>query len=372
MQLVSLQQSAVKANASLVGLGKGLLGFSASFLAFEGIKGFLKESIALSKEEAGTHAALLAIITNQNKLRGIGVGQSVKEVEQIERQAKALQEMSGIYKGVFMHGAAQLKVFKLSTDQAMQMNRAVGDLMAFQKQMGQDNAGDFEAVGKAIQGVPRGLKAIGVEFTQLQMKQFQMLSAAGRAQMIFKEIERQHGGALALRGTTLVGQADLAKSHWTETMATIGDSWRPISQKLTIFFGSIADMIAPPLIKLSQFIASQFDSWVKIIKESVIPVVRSLVKNGWDYLSKGIEWFGRNSRWLLPWIGEAVKAIGIWTFVIGPLIGVITKLREAMTLLALVNPWMALAVAAGLAAWYTINHWQQVKKWFQDFEAPPI
>ena len=366
--LMSLQAQAVKTNTALTGIGRGLLGFAGSFLAFESIKSFLNESIKLSKEEAGTTAALTALITNQNRLKGVGVEQSKRQVEQIERQAKALQEMSGIYKGIFLKDAEQLKVYRLSTAHVKELLPALADLTAFQKQAGIDSSGNAEAIGKfAISGMGKGLRGIGIELTQQQTKLAQHLTMAQRIQMVYREIERQHPGAAAARGKTLAGQAELAKSHWTESMTTIGDSFRPVQQKLTIFFGEIAGIIGPPLIKLSKFIAANFDSWTKIMRDSVIPQIRSLVMQGWNFLSAGITYFKANSKWLVPWIGEAIRWIAAWTFIIGPLIAVIKDLRLALIALQLASPWGIIAVAAGLSAIAVIEHWREVQHFFAHF-----
>jgi hypothetical protein len=362
--LMSLQSTAIKVNSSITGIGKGLLGLGGSFLAFEGIKSFLMESVKLSKEAGATTAALTAIVTNQNKLRGIGAEQSKAQVEAIERQSKALMEQTGIYKEIFTHGAATLSQYKLSLAQIKMLQPAMADLMTYQRQMGIDSGSDYDSIGKALMGFPRGLKAMGIEFTKLQLKQFEMLSQADKLRMIYLEIERQHGGAGAKFGESLAGQAVRAKFHWMETMTTIGDSWKPILQKTQIFWGSMADIIGPPLIKLSKFVAEQFDSWVKIIKDSVIPVIRSIVQQGWNYLSAGITFFKSNSGWLLPWIGEAVKIIGLWTFVIGPLVQAIGALRLAMMGLSLSNPFTAIALAAGVAAYFIITRWTEVKRFF--------
>jgi hypothetical protein len=108
LQLMALNRSVMQVNASMTSMSKrwvtGLLGLA----GITGIAAVVKEGISLAKEEAGTRAALNNLITNQNKLRGIGLEQSKEQVEMLERQAKALQEQSGIYSGVILKGDAYL------------------------------------------------------------------------------------------------------------------------------------------------------------------------------------------------------------------------------------------------------------------------
>jgi hypothetical protein len=370
LQLTALRGSVIRTNATLMGLGKGLLGFGASFLAFEGVKSFLKESIDLAREEKGVHAALLLTIINQNKRRGMGAAQAAtlgkSQVEAIEATSKALQEQSGLSKEIFNTYAKTLNMYKLTPAAIKEAMPALADLAAYQKKAGMDVTANADAFGKAMLGFPKALKSIGIEWNKIQLQNFMRLDDIHKYQALIRGIESAYGGSVAGMDP-LVKAANLAKLHWEETKIAIGDAWSPVQRKLTVFFGSIADMISPPLIKLSQFIAANFDSWVAIIKKSVIPVIQKLVKDGWDFLSKGIDLFKKNSTWLVPWIGEAVKWIGIWTFVIGPLIAVIKDLGMVLTALTATNPWMLLATAAALGAVYTITHWEQVKQWFKDF-----
>jgi hypothetical protein len=361
--LLSLQTQAVKTNAILTGIGKTMLGFAGGFLAFEGIKNFLSESIKLSKEEGATEGALLATLIAQNRARGLAPGFAKEQLEAIKRTSKALQEQSGISKELFMDNAKQLNMFKLSTAQIQRMLPALADLTAYQKKAGIETSGNAAAIGKFLAtGQAKGLRSVGIELNQMQATVAKHLSVTQRLSMVYAEIERQYGGLAAKRGKDLVGQADLAAIHWHETMKKIGDSFLPVQRKLTLFFGEIASIIGPPLIKLSQFIAQNFDSWTAIIRKSVIPVIRDLVTKGWKLLTGAITFFQQNSSWLIPWMGNVVKAIGLWVFAIQPLLQGIALVRTALMGLALLNPWTALAAAAIAAGVLVIQHWTQVKK----------
>jgi hypothetical protein len=370
LQLLALRSSAIRANSTLMGLGKGLLGFGASFLAFEGVKSFIKESIDLAKEEKGVHAALLLTITNQNKARGMGAEQAKalgkEQVEAIERTSKALQEQSGFSKEIFNVYAKTLNMYRLTPKAIQQVMPALADLVAYQKKAGMNVTANADAFGKAMLGFPKALKAIGIEWNKIQLANFMRLDDIHKFQALIAGMENAYGGA-ATSQDPLVKAANLAKIHWEDTKRAIGENWIPVQRKLTVFFGSIADMISPSLIKLSQFISDNADSWISIIKTSVLPMIQKLTKDGLNLLTRGIAYFKENSTWLLPWIGEAVRAIAIWTFVIGPLIAVIKDLGSVLALVTAANPWMLLATAAAIGATYVITHWEQVKKWFVDF-----
>jgi hypothetical protein len=133
-------------------------------------------------------------------------------------------------------------------------------------------------------------------------------------------------------------------------MVRIGDAFKPVSQMLTVTFGKLVPILAEPVVKLANIVSVNFKEWAKIIDSTVVPAFEKFVAQGWNALSRAIVFFQSNSKWLVPWITEAIKFVGLWTFVLGPLANAIVLVNNALIALSLSNPWTAIALAAAVAA----------------------
>ena len=102
LQLMSLNRTAMQVNSQMAHMGKrmvtGLLGIA----GITGVVEVARHSVELAKEEVNVRAALNNLIANQNRLRGVGVQQSKQQVDLLERQARALQEQTGVWSGVLL------------------------------------------------------------------------------------------------------------------------------------------------------------------------------------------------------------------------------------------------------------------------------
>ena len=369
LQLMALNRSVMQVNASMTSMSKrwvtGLLGLA----GITGIAAVVKEGISLAKEEAGTRAALNNLITNQNKLRGIGLEQSKEQVEMLERQAKALQEQSGIYSGVILKGDAYLAQFRLSARTIQQLQPAFVEILAYQRQMGasaEEIQGVYEQIGKGIMGQTKGLRSIGVELSDYEQRVIKLNARMGNyaanARIIAAEIERQHAGTTKAFRESLGGQRAIAMTRVKTAIEGIGEAFKPLIQLGQIIVSRFIAPLLGPFRQLNKIVLDNWKQWVAYVDRYLVPGFKKLVDQGWQKLFEAVRWFQQNSTWLLPWIKNVVKAIGVWTFVIGPLLRAIALLRAALIGLSLPNPFTALALAAGAAAAYIITQWTQVKK----------
>jgi hypothetical protein len=160
-----------------------------------------------------------------------------EQVELLKRQAKVLQNQTGIYSGVILKGDALLAQYKLSAQQIQRMQPAMMELLAYQRQLGrsaEEIQGTYEAVGRAIMGQPRGLKAAGVELSDYQQRIIKlnamMRNYAANARIIATEILKTHAGTTEAFRTSLGGQAAIAMARIKTGMEGIGEAIKPLIQ----------------------------------------------------------------------------------------------------------------------------------------------
>jgi hypothetical protein len=362
MQLLALNRSVIRINESMTAMGRravtGVLGLA----GITGIVEVMKEGLNLAKEEAGVRAALNNLIANQNKLRGIGVQQSREQVEMLERQAKALQEQTGIYSGVLLKGDAYLAQFKLTAQQIQAIQGPMSNLLTYQRMMGrsaEDMPAVYEAVGKAIMGQAKGLKSVGVELNEQQLRQLKLNAAMGNyaanAAMIAREIQRQHGGAARQFAGTLGGQAAIAMARIQSGMEKLGEALRPLIQVGQIIVSRFITPILEKFEGLNKIVTDHWKGWVKYIDTYIVPAFKKLVDQGWQKLIDAIKWFQQNTSWLLPLLKNIVIGFGAWVFVIQPLGGIIMSLLNPLNLV------LAALTAIGLAIWQGTTNWRQFR-----------
>jgi hypothetical protein len=254
------------------------------------------------------------------------------------------------------------------------MQPALANLIVCNRQMGktaEQSQEIYEAIGRGVMGFGKGLKAIGIEMNPLMQRVLKMNAEMGQyaqnAIILVRETMRQHGGAFAEWMRTLPGQAIAAVADTQLAMKQIGDSMLPMQQMVQITVGKLLPVLVPPIVRLANIVSTHFAEWVRLIDSKVVPAFKKLVRQGWDFLNKAIVWFQHNSKWFIPWITEAVKAIGLWTFVLGPLAQGIVLVKNALIALSLANPWAVIAIASGVAAYAVITDWMGVKKHIADF-----
>ena len=368
LQLQSLNATAMRVNASMASIGRRLATGVLSAAGIYGVVQVMRESVNLARQEEDVRIALTNLIANQNRLRGISVEQSQAQVALLEKQSTILEAQSGIYHTTILHGATTLAQYKLTTAEILQMQPAMVEIMSYQRLMGKSSeeiAGTYEAIGKAIHGMGRGLKQAGVELSDYQLRVLKINAMMGdyaaNARMIQREIIRQHGGATRAFTGTLPGQAQLAQTMTQSAIERIGEGLLPLVQIGQIIVSRFIQPLAAHFDQLHRTVLDHWKEWVAYIDRVVVPTFTRWVDRGWQKITDAVTWFERNSSWLLPWLKKVVVAIGVWTFVIGPLIKGIGALRMALIALDLSNPFTAIAAAAAVAAAYIISNWSRVK-----------
>ncbi len=195
---------------------------------------FVSDSVEAYNEHQQALLQLQTTISNSPKL----VGASTKAFED---QATALQNLTGFQDEEVLKADAVLGRFGLTADQLKEINPLILD---YARATGQDAATAAGALGKALLGNTRALKAIGISFT-----------ATGNTAQDFNAIvdlmKGKVGGLAEAYGKTLPGQLAIASAKFDDIKETVGKAVVPILNKLLD--------VAQPLLGVFQLAANHTD-----------------------------------------------------------------------------------------------------------------
>lgn len=196
---------------------------------------FVADSVQAYEEHQKVLLELQTTISNSPALIGASTAA-------FEEQATALQNLTGFQDEEVIKADAVLGRFGLTADQLTAVNPLVLD---YARATGQDAATAAGALGKALLGNTRALKAIGINFT-----------ATGKTGQDFNTIlgllENRVGGLSEAYGKTLAGQLAIAEAKFDDVKETVGKALIPILSKL-------ADVANVTLIPALQTIADHID-----------------------------------------------------------------------------------------------------------------
>lgn len=225
---------------------------------------FVADSVEAYNEHQKVLLELQTTISNSPALIGASTAA-------FEEQATALQNLTGFQDEEVIKADAVLGRFGLTADQLHAVNPLVLD---YARATGQDAAVAAGALGKALLGNTRALKAIGISFT-----------ATGKTGQDFNSIlgllESKVGGLSEAYGKTLPGQLAIAAAKFDDVKETVGKAVIPILSKLL-------DLVKP-LIGVLQLAADHLD----------VVVAAGLGFAGWKFIPP-----------LLNSIAEGLGALG--------------------------------------------------------------
>lgn len=178
-----------------------------------------------------------------------------------EKQATALQNLTGVQDEEILQADAILGRFGLTADQ---LNAVTPLVLDYAQATGQDAATAATTLGKGLLGNTRALKALGISFT-----------ATGKTGQDFHDImalvESKVGGLAEAYGQTLPGQLAIAEAKFDDVKETVGKAVIPILSKLL-------DLVKP-LIGVLQLAADNMD----------VVVAAGLAFAGWKFIPALLE-----------------------------------------------------------------------------------
>lgn len=195
---------------------------------------FVSDSVEAYNEHQEALLQLQTTISNSPKLIGASTAA-------FEKQATALQNLTGFQDEEILKADAVLGRFGLTADQLNEVNPLILD---YARATGTDAATAAGALGKALLGNTRALKAIGISFTATG-------DTAKDFDTIVGSLQSKVGGLAEAYGQTLPGQLAIAAAKFDDVKETVGKAVIPILSQLL-------DLVKP-LIAVLQLVADHLD-----------------------------------------------------------------------------------------------------------------
>ncbi len=267
-----------------VGLTKSVGAVSAAFIAFG-----ISSVKAAAEAEAG-----------QNRLRQILLttgAASEKQVDQLNAQAKALQNIGVVSAGNVTVVQSQLATFDLQFESIKRLTPAILDYLTAERGAAvsaeQLQAGT-NALAQALQGKFRALTATGFELTENNKKMISTGTESQRAAAIVEVLNSTYKDFNETLRNTTEGRLQVLRNDFEDLRSRIGVSLLPVVETFTKF---LAEKLSPALEKIVQ----KFESLTEKQKLTVVALVA----------------FGAVIGPTLILIGSLVTAIGSITIALG-------------------------------------------------------
>ena len=195
-----------KASKTLGNIGKSIGNMSAkSVITGASLLAFGATSIKAFSE---SEAAQLKLNDAFDKFPTLA-GTSVESLNKLNNE---MQKKTRFDDEAFANAEATLAQYKLTGQQLKDLTPLVADFAA---KTGQDLGSAADTVGKALLGQGRGLKAVGIKFTDTG-------NLAGNFTQIMGGLRAQVGGFAEKEGQTAAGKAAILKNQFGELQETVG------------------------------------------------------------------------------------------------------------------------------------------------------
>lgn len=352
-----VQSSTGRMKSAFVKLGAAIGGA----FAIHKIKDFLLESVRLAIDQERVSARLA------QSFQFVG-GISEEAAEQIEKQAAALQKLTGVSDNQIISAAALLGTFEVTGQQVQRLLPGLLDMAAYQERAG-GAATDLNtialALGKALGGTAGYLSRYGLVLTGTQKKLWEHADATERVNILVEALRNNYGGAAEALGETFGGKLKVVSSLFGDYRERLGDAvvqsekWRGVLEKLAdTLEGMIeeAEQGTGPLGELSDALAEMAEAGVEqlptvvenltdIVDLLTRPEVQALLKVGLAAKLFGLKGAGVAIGWeLVQLMRDLGGAIGLTDEVIR---GALPEAADATATVA--DTLQTLAGAAGQA-----------------------
>ena len=243
----------------------------------------------------------------------------------------ALQAKTGYDDDQIAASQASLAQFGLTGDQISKLTPLMLDYAA---KTGKDLPSAAEALGKAVLGQGRGLKAIGVNFKDTG-------DAAGNFDQLMGALGDKVGGTAEAMGKTGAGQAKILEATFGDLQESIGEKLLPVITSVQSFLvtdlipafagligwisenawvfaavgGAILAFLVPAMIAWTTSVWASTVAllanpvvWIALAIMALIAVIVLLVMN-WDAV---VAWIVQVWGGFIGWITDGLNAFGAW------------------------------------------------------------
>ncbi len=284
----------------------------------------------------------------------------------------ALQSKTGYDDDQIAASQASLAQFGLTGDQIQKLTPLMLDYAA---KTGKDLPSSAEALGKAVLGQGKGLKAIGVNFKDTG-------DAAGNFDQLMGALGDKVGGTAEAMGETGAGKAKILEATFGDLQESIGEKLLPVITAVQSFLitdlipafagligwvsenawifgvigGAILALLVPAFIAWAAGIWATTVAllanpvvWIALAIMALIAVIVLLVLN-WDAV---VAWIVQIWSGFVGWLTDGINALGAWWngfwAAFGKIVSdiwntwIINPVRDAIT-------WLTVAISVGMDA----------------------
>ena len=295
---------------------KAALGVGA-YMSVNAIKNYGNESVEAAKKQIDAETKLEAVLKNVRSLQEEGPRAYKKAKFELLGVASQLQKIGVIGDEVTLAGFQQLAGYQMSQKEIGVLSGGMADLLAKSKGLSatqEDAVTIATQIGKAYNGQVGGLEKIGVQFSKAQKLALKTGSATERAAIVAEALKHSVGGVNQALAKTDQGKIQKMTMAYGDMKEEVGKKILPLQAKFANWFFKNMPQIQEVLLKT----VDKATYGAEKLGENVLKLIPYISKaskfavEGYDKISKSIDWVRQNSDWLIPSIaGLSAAFVGL-------------------------------------------------------------
>jgi hypothetical protein len=299
------------------------------------------------------------ILTLERGLKNLG-GNAPQYLEPLKKIASDLGEQTLFNEEDFNKGFGLLTSFgNIGVEQYKRVAMAASDVAQVS---GTDVQQAMMQLAKALNAPSQGVSALarsGIQFTEAQKAMIKSMeesgNIAGAQELIFKELEKQYGGASVAAAGGFAGAMDTLGEKFYDVQKALGPlleaGLKPLISILTITADVLGNQIIPLFTSLPEPLQAIVGvATVLVVALAAIAPVLAVITPGLVQLAAVLGSLQLGAV-IAGWAGAIVPAITAISSAIGAVISFVTGTAAPAIIAFFSGPvgWIALAVAAGVA-----------------------
>ena len=299
------------------------------------------------------------ILTLERGLKNLG-GNAPQYLEPLKKIASDLGEQTLFNEEDFNKGFGLLTSFgNIGVEQYNRVAMAASDVAQVS---GTDVQQAMMQLAKALNAPSQGVSALarsGIQFTEAQKAMIKSMeesgNIAGAQELIFKELEKQYGGASVAAAGGFAGAMDTLGEKFYDVQKALGPlleaGLKPLISILTITADVLGNQIIPLFTSLPEPLQAIVGvATVLVVALAAIAPVLAVITPGLIQLAAVLGSLQLGAV-IAGWAGAIVPAIAAISSALGAVISFLTGTAAPAIIAFFSGPvgWIALAVAAGVA-----------------------
>ena len=296
----SLAKSSARASASSGSMSKavfkGMVGFAATYVGVQQMGAAIKSVTQNTNERLAAEKRLQTLMNNVR-------GTTPKDIEQVKRLARAIQNYSTVGDDTAVHGASQLATYQLQSKSIQKLMPSLADLAVGTYGVNVSNEQMQQSanmLGKVFTGQVGVLRRVGISFDKHQEKILKTGTQEQKVAMMTKVIGQNYGNLAKQMANTPEGRVIQLKNAWGDFQEEIGLRVLPAVTKVLNWLGpKLPGQMAGGVKALDKMVA---------VARKIAPIFLGI----WNGGSKTFNFLKKNWSWLGPIILGVAGAMAFW------------------------------------------------------------